>query len=692
MQDNYEMKMVLGYVKSILKNKRMAHSNIDNLANFIDSMIPMLNLSAKHNKLLEIIDESIGWKENRFYPKNKIMAIKNAISKIIYEHELSCSVENIGELDSRINEFSAVLGLDKDETDFLGFLIRYQCHDQLNQLINDIANNSFGMKEIYTTCLNTTKDNLMKLLTNHERLLASGAVEYDGSVGKNFSDCFSVPNIIVAAMQRANTSGDDILQFIIGLPEKATLHWQDFDHIANSIDRLLPFLKNSLTQREPGINVLLYGPPGTGKTEFCKTLANRLGVDLYSLTEQSQYGDEPSRSDRLSGYLIAQNLLKKRGDCILLFDEMDDLFSSHLVLSYFNIKASSGSKIFMNRILEDNHIPTIWTINDPQLLDETIIRRMSISIEMKKPDFKTLQKLWEKQLKENGIDVPEEEIEKLAQSGASPAVVDSAVKFSKLSNGNAGDCMFATQNILKAIDGKCPVSIKRAEDFKYELVVANNDLKELANKITNNSNKGCSFCLYGPPGTGKSLYARHLAKCMNMPVLFKRTSDLLSMWVGGSEKNIASAFSEAIESNSFLIFDEADSLLSDRSRARASWEVTQVNEMLTWMEQHPLPFVCTTNLINSLDQASMRRFTFKVHFEYLNEIAISAAFEFFFDMKISAQIAKSLSFVTPGDFAVVKKKINFLGSKFAVSDIVDMLDEEIKTKNEVFPINIGFQP
>ena len=692
MQDNYEIQMVLGYMKSILKNRRMAYSNINNLANFIDSMTPMLNLSAKHNKLFEIIEESIGWKANKLYSKNKIMAIKNTISKIIYEHELSCSVENIGEFNSRINELSAVLGIDKEETNFFGFLVRYQCHDQFNQLINDITTNGFGIKEICTTCLNTTKDKLTKLLTSHERLFASGAIEYEGSDGNYLSDCFSVPNLIVAAMQRANTSGDDILQFIIGLPEKAILNWQDFDHVANSIDRLLPFLKNSLTQREPGINVLLYGPPGTGKTEFCKTLANRLGVDLYSLTEQSQYGDEPSRSDRLSGYRLAQNLLKKRGDCILLFDEMDDLFSSHLMLPYFDIRASSGSKIFMNRILEDNHIPTIWTINDPQQLDETIIRRMSIAIEMKKPDSQTLQKLWEKQLKEKGINVPEEEVEKLAQSGASPAVIDSAVKFSRLSNGNADDCMFATQNIIKAIDGNCPVSIKRTDEFKFELVVANTDLKELADKITNNSNRGCSFCLYGPPGTGKSLYARHLAKCMNMPVVFKRTSDLLSMWVGGSEKNIASAFSEALESNSFLMFDEADSLLSDRRRARASWEVTQVNEMLTWMEQHPLPFVCTTNLIDSLDQASMRRFTFKVHFEYLNEIAVSAAFEFFFDMEISAQIAKSLSFVTPGDFAVVKDKINFLGSKSAVSDIVDMLDEEIKAKNEVFPRNIGFQP
>jgi transitional endoplasmic reticulum ATPase len=56
-----------------------------------------------------------------------------------------------------------------------------------------------------------------------------------------------------------------------------------------------------------------------------------------------------------------------------------------------------------------------------------------------------------------------------------------------------------------------------------------------------------------------------------------------------------------------LIFDEADSLLFDRREAVRSWEVSQVNEMLTWMEQHPLPFCCTTKMMEKFDSASLRR-------------------------------------------------------------------------------------
>ncbi|MDR1486579.1 MAG: ATP-binding protein [Deltaproteobacteria bacterium] len=87
---------------------------------------------------------------------------------------------------------------------------------------------------------------------------------------------------------------------------------------------------------------------------------------------------------------------------------------------------------------------------------------------------------------------------------------------------------------------------------------------------------------------GKSEYARHLAKEMGLSVLQKRASELQSMFLGESEKNIACAFRQAREKKKFLIFDEADSFLQDRTNAVSNWEISHVNEMLTWMESHPL--------------------------------------------------------------------------------------------------------
>ncbi len=82
----------------------------------------------------------------------------------------------------------------------------------------------------------------------------------------------------------------------------------------------------------------------------------------------------------------------------------------------------------------------------------------------------------------------------------------------------------------------------------------------------------------------------------------------------------AAAFAEAKANGAFLVFDKADSLLGDRIDAVRNWKVTQVNEMLTWMEQHPLPFACTTNLPNRLDPASLRRFLIKPRFTWLTAV------------------------------------------------------------------------
>ncbi|MFW6324955.1 MAG: AAA family ATPase, partial [Desulfovibrionales bacterium] len=140
-----------------------------------------------------------------------------------------------------------------------------------------------------------------------------------------------------------------------------------------------------------------------------------------------------------------------------------------------------------------------------------------------------------------------------------------------------------------------------------------------------------------------------------------------------------SAFKKAEREKSLLIFDEADSLLQDRSNATQSWEVTQVNEMLTWMESHPFPFVCTTNLYESLDPASMRRFTFKIFFDYLTDEHLPTAFTKFFNMPAPRAISW-LEQLTPADFALVRKRAEYLGCSSDGERLLEMLQAESETK------------
>ena len=126
-----------------------------------------------------------------------------------------------------------------------------------------------------------------------------------------------------------------------------------------------------------------------------------------------------------------------------------------------------------------------------------------------------------------------------------------------------------------------------------------------------------------------------------------------------------------------LIFDEADSFLQNRNNAGHSWEVSQVNEMLTWMESHEYPFVCTTNLLDTLDEASLRRFTFKIKFDFMNAEQVNLAVKHFFNIEDASLNIKGL---TAGDFSTVKKKADFLNIT-DINEIAKMLQDEVKLKN-----------
>ena len=207
------------------------------------------------------------------------------------------------------------------------------------------------------------------------------------------------------------------------------------------------------------------------------------------------------------------------------------------------------------------------------------------------------------------------------------------------------------------------------------------DLVAFSERLVASAATRFSLCLQGPPGTGKSAFARHLAERLGLEVEQKRASDLLSMWVGETERLIAAAFAEARDQRTFLIFDEADSLLADRRFAHRSWEVSQVNEMLTWMESHPLPFACTTNFNERLDRATLRRFTFKIAMDCLSAEQARMAFRHYFGLAAPESVA-ALTSLTPGDFPVVRRRAEILGALDDAEALVRMLRDECEAKEE----------
>src|SRR5262249_20753428 len=134
------------------------------------------------------------------------------------------------------------------------------------------------------------------------------------------------------------------------------------------------------------------------------------------------------------------------------------------------------------------------------------------------------------------------------------------------------------------------------------------------------------------------------------------------------------------EAQAMLVFDEADSFLFDRREAVRSWEVTQVNEMLTWMEHHPLPFWWPTNMMERFDGASVRRFTFHILFHYLDATALARAYAIFFQIAEVPPHGLGFTNLTPGDFAQGRRQADMLGIAEDTDRVIALIAEISRLK------------
>jgi SpoVK/Ycf46/Vps4 family AAA+-type ATPase len=199
-----------------------------------------------------------------------------------------------------------------------------------------------------------------------------------------------------------------------------------------------------------------------------------------------------------------------------------------------------------------------------------------------------------------------------------------------------------------------------------------------------------TLCFHGAPGTGKTALAEHLAQQLERPLMIRRASDLVSKFVGETEQQMAAMFREAEAEKAVLLLDEADSFLQDRRNAQRTYEVTEVNEMLQGMERYNGVFVCTTNLMDRIDQAALRRFTFKIRFRPLTREQRERMFVVealggdtaALTDGLRSRLAK-LEQLCPGDFAAVKRQVEILAERLVPEEFLAQLEAEHRIKPEV---------
>jgi len=518
-------------------------------------------------------------------------------------------------------------------------------------------------------------------------------VKLDG----DWDDFLEIPFSLRYALFLPPTDPVDLLQGSLTPAPAATLTLEAFPHLATSLGVVRAYLREATAQGHQGVNVLLHGRPGTGKTELARAIAADLGFHLHEVTLLDECGNPRRGLARLQAFCIGQRLLGRNRDGLLLFDEMEAAFA---LTGDDKDSALMGLKAWLNQTLENNAVPCVWITNTPDALDPAFLRRFDIALKVDVPPRSVRRGIIGDYL----ADLPIEgrTLESLADhEGLAPAVVARAAKV--VACAVQAQSLLDSDSAMKAVINE-HLRMVGAEPLKVATQMGgvlyspdhlnpDADLAEMLDGLRNRRRGRLLF--YGPPGTGKSAFAAYLAEQLDRPLRVKRASDLLSKWVGGTEGHIREMFREAAKEDAVLLLDEADGFLADRREAQQHWQVSQANELLTRLEDFTGIFIGTTNLLDTIDGAALRRFDLKVRFDFMKSTQslrlfkeTSAAMGLAPDPTAREALGK-LRNLTPADFSLIADQASY--QKWSSEgDLVARLQAECKLKPDARRRTVGF--
>jgi AAA+ superfamily predicted ATPase len=134
--------------------------------------------------------------------------------------------------------------------------------------------------------------------------------------------------------------------------------------------------------------------------------------------------------------------------------------------------------------------------------------------------------------------------------------------------------------------------------------------------------KGLNVLFSGPPGTGKTMAAEVIANELELDLYKIDLSQVVSKYIGETEKNLDRVFAAAESASAILFFDEADALFGKRSEVKDShdrYANVEISYLLQKMEEYEGVAILATNLRQNLDAAFQRRLAFTVHFPFPDE-------------------------------------------------------------------------
>ena len=612
--------------------------------------------------------------------RSKVKKLLQARNKTLPKLTALCANEN-PIIQQNIDTLTQLLSLNTTEQTLFRLSVQLRLDEPLKKLSEALPkSNLIGVSELLSNLFGLPKSDIISALKDKGKLLGYGLLERNYNPDR-FHDYLDWGKMLDFDEFISEPLNEQVLLKVCTKPAiEPSLSLDDFAHLNEMKTMMLDYLQSSFATHRKGANILIYGAPGTGKTEFATLLGKVLSVSVNNITYMDEDGDVISAEDRLNKCRFAQKVLEGQSS-LLIFDEIEDVFRA----GFFECSVAQKNKAWMNQLLENNNVPMIWLSNSVSGIDPAFLRRFDLILEMPDLPLKNKSALIT-QLTEGKLSPAY--VQHFAKvRSLTPAILSRTIRVAKeLNTSNFAETllMMFNQTLKSQNKPKIEPLVLGKADYNLDYVACNDNIHRISEGLKQ-SRKG-RICCYGPPGTGKTAWAAWLAEQLDMPLLLKQGSDLLNPYVGGTEQNIAQAFEQAKADNSLLVLDEVDTFLFSREGINRSWERSQVNEMLTQIERFEGLMVVSTNLIEVLDPAALRRFDLKLKFDYLT---LKQRLDF---AKQQAEILglpllseenlnqiESLNLLTPGDFAAVARRHQF--SPFQkVQDWLNALQGECEVK------------
>lgn len=387
-----------------------------------------------------------------------------------------------------------------------------------------------------------------------------------------------------------------------------------------------------------GVSMLFSGPPGSGKTLTARAVAHQLGHRLLLVDTARLSGADRGFQQNLDNLLREARLQ----NAVLFFDECEGLFAAQNRLS------GGGQLSSLLQALEQFEGVVILATNLPQLLDPALDRRILYRVVFQIPSPSMREAIWEVHMPPGLPRADDVDLHYIAKrfeftggyvKNAVLLAAGAAAGRAALGQGPAAvtqqdliDSCYSQQRHrlneladrdvadLRLDDLILPDEVKQQVREIIEAVAAQGTVfREWGFGKKFNKGRGLSALFDGEPGTGKTLAAEVISAELALGLYRVNVANVVSKYIGETEKNLSRIFAEARGTQSILLFDEADSLFAKRVEVKGSndrFANMETNVLLQLIERYDGLVILTTNLKSSIDNAFERRLSFKINFPF----------------------------------------------------------------------------